>query len=555
MLLKDVKNIKEVVLTGNDLSLEELVAVSRYDAKIKVDPDAIDRIKASRALIDDIVDNERVVYGVTTGFGSLCRVSISKEDCSQLQENLIRTHSCGYGNPLSREVTRAAMLIRANALVKGYSGIRLETLNVLVDMINKGVHPYIPEKGSLGASGDLAPLAHMVLPMLGLGDAEYQGKLMSGKEAMDRAGIPTIRLVAKEGLALINGTPILTAMGTFALWDGMLLLKQSDIAAALTMEANRGIIDAFDERLHTIRPHRGQLDTAYNIRSLLKNSTYVTHQGELKVQDPYSLRCVPQIHGASKDALGFVKEKVDIEINSATDNPIVLPDGAVISGGNFHGEPMALPFDFLGIGLSEIANVSERRLERTINNSLSGFPSFLVAHPGLNSGFMITQYAAAALVSENKVLAHPASVDSIPSCENQEDLVSMGAAAARKAGEICFNVRRVIATEILAACQAIDCVLVKASNWVMVHRLLTTRFVRPMPSSLMIRILKCSRNSKRLRTSSSVVTSLKPLKIRQTSSSSDPYFEPELSVTQEQRPWAAALVHKAEKYFLFGRFF
>ena len=426
MLLKDVKNIKEVVLTGNDLSLEELVAVSRYDAKIKVDPDAIDRIKASRALIDDIVDNERVVYGVTTGFGSLCRVSISKEDCSQLQENLIRTHSCGYGNPLSREVTRAAMLIRANALVKGYSGIRLETLNVLVDMINKGVHPYIPEKGSLGASGDLAPLAHMVLPMLGLGDAEYQGKLMSGKEAMDRAGIPTIRLVAKEGLALINGTPILTAMGTFALWDGMLLLKQSDIAAALTMEANRGIIDAFDERLHTIRPHRGQLDTAYNIRSLLKNSTYVTHQGELKVQDPYSLRCVPQIHGASKDALGFVKEKVDIEINSATDNPIVLPDGAVISGGNFHGEPMALPFDFLGIGLSEIANVSERRLERTINNSLSGFPSFLVAHPGLNSGFMITQYAAAALVSENKVLAHPASVDSIPSCENQEDLVSIG---------------------------------------------------------------------------------------------------------------------------------
>ena len=496
MLLKDVKNIKEVVLTGNDLSLEELVAVSRYDAKIKVDPDAIDRIKASRALIDDIVDNERVVYGVTTGFGSLCRVSISKEDCSQLQENLIRTHSCGYGNPLSREVTRAAMLIRANALVKGYSGIRLETLNVLVDMINKGVHPYIPEKGSLGASGDLAPLAHMVLPMLGLGDAEYQGKLMSGKEAMDRAGIPTIRLVAKEGLALINGTPILTAMGTFALWDGMLLLKQSDIAAALTMEANRGIIDAFDERLHTIRPHRGQLDTAYNIRSLLKNSTYVTHQGELKVQDPYSLRCVPQIHGASRMAydyvkqvieteinsvtdnplifpdngdifsggnfhgqpiaLGFVKEKVDIEINSATDNPIVLPDGAVISGGNFHGEPMALPFDFLGIGLSEIANVSERRLERTINNSLSGFPSFLVAHPGLNSGFMITQYAAAALVSENKVLAHPASVDSIPSCENQEDLVSMGAAAARKAGEICFNVRRVIATEILAACQAID---------------------------------------------------------------------------------------------------
>lgn len=455
-MLKDVKAIKEVVLNGNDLTLEQLIAVSRYNAKLSFDPDAVDRIRASRALIDDIVNSDRVVYGVTTGFGSLCRVHISKDDCAQLQENLIRTHSCGYGKPLSREVTRAAMTIRANALVKGYSGIRLSTLQTLVDMINKGVHPYIPEKGSLGASGDLAPLAHMVLPMLGLGDAEYQGTVMPGKEAMERAGIPIIHLEAKEGLALINGTPILTAMGVFALWEGMSLLKQSDIAAALSVEAQRGIIDAYDERLHVIRPHRGQLDTAYNMRNLLAGSTYVTHQGQLKVQDAYCLRCVPQIHGASKDALGFVKDKVDIEINAATDNPIVLPDGDVISGGNFHGEPMALPFDFLGIGISEIANVSERRLERLINNSLSGFPSFLVKHSGLNSGFMITQYAAAALVSENKVLAHPASVDSIPSCENQEDLVSMGAHAARKAGEIAFNARRVVATEILAACQAID---------------------------------------------------------------------------------------------------
>lgn len=456
MKLKDVKAIKEVVLTGDDLSLAQLIAVSRYGAKLTFDHDAIAKIKASRALVDDIVNSDRVVYGVTTGFGSLCRVHISQDDCTQLQENLIRTHSCGYGKPLTREVTRAAMTIRANALVKGYSGIRLSTLQTLIDMINKGVHPYIPEKGSLGASGDLAPLAHMVLPMLGLGKAEYKGELLDGKEAMEKAGIPIIHLEAKEGLALINGTPILTAMGTFALWEGMSLLKQSDIAAALSTEAQRGIIDAFDERLHTIRPHKGQLDTAYNMRNLLEGSTYVTHQAQLRVQDPYSLRCVPQIHGASKDALGFVKEKVDIEINSATDNPIVLPDGAVISGGNFHGEPMALPFDFLGIGISEIASVSERRLERLINHSLSGFPSFLVAHPGLNSGFMITQYAAAALVSENKVLAHPASVDSIPSCENQEDLVSMGAHAGRKAGEIAFNTRRVIATELLAACQAID---------------------------------------------------------------------------------------------------
>ena len=455
-MIKAVKSIKEVVLTGHDLTLAELVAVSRYDAKIKLAESAIESIKKSRAIVDNIVNSNSVVYGITTGFGSLCRVHISKEDCSQLQENLIRTHSCGFGKPFSREATRAMMLIRANALVKGYSGIRLETLETLINMINKGVHPYIPEKGSLGASGDLAPLSHMVLPMLGLGDAEYEGQLLTGKEAMDKAGIPIIALEAKEGLALINGTPVLTAVGALALWEGLCLLKLSDVAAALSAEAMRGIINAYDERIHTIRPHKGQLDTAHNMRELLKGSTYITQQGELRVQDPYSLRCVPQIHGASKDALAFVKEKVDIEINSVTDNPIILPDGDVISGGNFHGEPMALPFDFLGIGLAEIANVSERRLERLLNNSLSGFPSFLVKHSGLNSGFMITQYAAAALVSENKVLAHPASVDSIPSCENQEDLVSMGAHAGRKAGEIAENVRRVVSTEILAACQAID---------------------------------------------------------------------------------------------------
>ena len=312
-----VKAIKEVVLTGHDLTLEELVAVARYDATVRISEEAVQQIVDSRAIVDSIVNSEAGVYGITTGFGSLCRVHISKEDCSQLQENLIRTHSCGFGKPFSRELTRAMMLIRANALVKGYSGIRLETLETLIAMINKGVHPYIPEKGSLGASGDLAPLSHMVLPMLGLGDAEYEGQLLPGKEAMERAGIPVIALQAKEGLALINGTPVLTAVGALALWEGICLLKLSDVAAALSLEAMRGIIDAFDERIHSIRPHKGQLDTARNLRTLLKGSTYVTKQGELRVQDPYSLRCVPQIHGASKDALAFVKEKVDIEINSA----------------------------------------------------------------------------------------------------------------------------------------------------------------------------------------------------------------------------------------------
>lgn len=455
-MIKEIKAIDHVVLTGADLTLAQMVAVARYDAKVSISEEAIERIKASRALVDNIVEKGEIRYGINTGFGSLCRVSISKEETSQLQENLIRTHSTGFGKPFSRELTRAMMLIRANALVCGFSGIRLETLETLLAMINKGVHPYIPEKGSLGASGDLAPLSHMVLPMLGLGDAEFEGTVYQGREAMEKAGIPVIALHAKEGLALINGTPVLTAVGAMALYEGMCLAKLGDLAGALSAEALSGIVDAYDERIHVIRPHKGQLDAAYNMRALLDGSTYATRQGEVRVQDAYSIRCIPQIHGAVKDCLEFVKSKVEIEINSVTDNPIILPDGDIISGGNFHGEPMALPFDYLGIGLSEIASVSERRLERMLNNSLSGFPSFLVPHSGLNSGFMITQYAAAALVSENKVLAHPASVDSIPTCENQEDLVSMGAHAARKAGEIADNVRRVIATEILAACQAID---------------------------------------------------------------------------------------------------
>ncbi|WP_315122247.1 histidine ammonia-lyase [uncultured Clostridium sp.] len=451
-----MKEIKEVIMTGNDLTLEEIVNVARKGCKVSLSEDAVKGVKKSRKIIDDIVENEKVVYGVTTGFGEFCNVSISKEDCNTLQENLIRSHACGYGPSFSTDIVRTIMLTRANALAKGYSGIKIETLNTLVEMLNKGVHPIIPEKGSLGASGDLAPLAHMVLPMLGLGEAEYQGKIMSGKEAMEKAGIPTIILDAKEGLALINGTQVLTSTGALATYDAIELLKVSDIAAALTIEALRGITDAFDERIHVIRAHDGQLATARNLLKLVEGSTYVTKQGELRVQDAYSLRCVPQIHGASKDTINYVKSKVEIEINSVTDNPIITREGDVISGGNFHGEPMAQPFDFLGIGASEIANVSERRLERLINPQLNDLPAFLARHGGLNSGFMITQYAAAALVSENKVLAHPASVDSIPSSANQEDLVSMGTIAARKARDIIQNATRVVATELMAACQAID---------------------------------------------------------------------------------------------------
>lgn len=451
-----MKEMNKILLTGSDLTLDQVIRVARGNQSVGLTKEAMDSVVTSRGIIDRIVEEEKVVYGVTTGFGEFCNVSISKEDCAQLQENLIRSHACGYGADLPKDVVRAVMLTRANALAKGYSGVRPETLHTLIEMLNKGVHPRIPEKGSLGASGDLAPLSHMVLPMLGLGEAEYQGTLLSGKEAMNQAGISVIRLEAKEGLALINGTQVLTSIGALATYDCLNLIKLSDITASLTIEALRGITDAFDERIHVIRNHQGQITSARNLRNLLEGSTYTTKQGQLRVQDAYSLRCTPQVHGASKETLNYVREKVEGEINAVTDNPIVTKEGDVISGGNFHGEPMAQVFDFLGIGAAEIANISERRLERLINHQLNDLPAFLTKDGGLSSGFMITQYAAAALVSENKILAHPASVDSIPSSANQEDIVSMGTIAARTARDIITNVKRVLATELMAACQAID---------------------------------------------------------------------------------------------------
>lgn len=445
-----------IYLDGNHLTFENIKDVCINNAMVELSEDAEKMVTSSRKIVDDIVENNKVIYGITTGFGKFADVTISQEDCKTLQKNLILSHACGTGKPLPKEVVRCIMLLRANALSKGYSGIRLVTLKTLIEMLNKGVHPVIPEKGSLGASGDLAPLAHMVLPMLGYGKAEFMGEVLEGKDAMHKAGINVVELVAKEGLALINGTQVMTGVGALALMEAVDLLKVSDIAAALTIEALRGIEDAFDPRIHKIRPHKGQMDTAENMLCLTEGSTFTTRQCQLRVQDAYSLRCVPQVHGASKDAVNYVKERVEIEINSATDNPIVTREGDVISGGNFHGQPMALSFDFLGIACAELADISERRLERLINYQLNDLPAFLVKHGGLNSGFMITQYAAAALVSENKVLAHPASVDSIPSSANQEDHVSMGTIAARKARDIIGNARRVLATEIMAACQAID---------------------------------------------------------------------------------------------------
>lgn len=449
--------MKKVIITGADLTLEDIVKVCRESAWVELSEIAKQNILLSRSVVDEIVDNDKVVYGITTGFGKFSNVSITKEECKTLQKNLIITHAVGAGEPFNKEITRGIILLRVNNVSKGYSGTRLETVQTMIDMLNKQLHPIIPQKGSLGASGDLAPLSHMVLPMLGLGKAEYKGEILDGKIAMEKAGIPIIELTAKEGLSLINGTQVMTAVGALTVYDAINLVKAADIANALEFEAHNGVLDALQARCHAVRPHKGQIDTAATMLQLLEGSKNTSKQGEVRVQDAYTLRCSPQVHGASKDAINYVKSKVEIEINSVTDNPMIFPDTKEgISAGNFHGQPMALSFDFLGIALAEIANISERRIERCVNPALSELPAFLVEKGGLNSGFMIVQYSAASLVSENKVLAHPASVDSIPSSANQEDHVSMGTIAARKAKEIFENARRVVAMELMCACQAID---------------------------------------------------------------------------------------------------
>ncbi|MDF2839552.1 MAG: histidine ammonia-lyase [Clostridia bacterium] len=446
-----------LIIDGEHLSIKDLVDVARNNFSVQLSENAIQKVNKSRAYVEQLVDSEAVVYGITTGFGKFSDTYISKEDTKELQRNLIVSHACAMGDPLSEEVARAMMLLRANALSKGFSGIRYETLNTLVEMLNKGVHPIIPEKGSLGASGDLAPLSHLVLVMMGEGEAIYKGEKMSGGEAMNKAGIPFVELTSKEGLALINGTQAMTAIGALAVYDAENLLKNAEIISAMTVEALKGITDAYDEKVHLARGQQGQIVEAKNMLRLLEGSNLTTKQGEIRVQDAYTLRCIPQIHGASRDAINYVKNIVTIEINAATDNPLIFADyNQVISGGNFHGQPMALPMDFLGIAVAELANVSERRLERLVNPQLNDLPAFLTRKGGLNSGFMITQYAAASMVSENKVLAHPASVDSIPSSANQEDHVSMGTTAARKARLILDNAQKVLGIEAFGAYQAIS---------------------------------------------------------------------------------------------------
>ncbi len=457
--LKDPKDIKRVVIDGQSLTLEGFVAVARYGAEVEVPDRAIAAMRKSRELAEKIADEKRVAYGITTGFGDFQKVAVSAEMSNKLSTNLILSHCTAMGDPYPDEVVRGMMLLRANALCEGYSGVRPVLVEMLAEMLNKNVIPIVPQKGSLGSSGDLAPLAHMALPLLGRGRAKYDGVEMSGAEAMKKAGIKTLdTLVSKEGLGLTNGTCAMTSAGALALYDTIRAAQMADVIGSMDFEGLTGLRNAFDPRIHAVRGQRGQMLVAANMSKLLEGSEILGNCQNDRVQDAYALRCIPQVHGAVRDALDYVLDKVEIELNAVTDNPLMFfEDEAVISGGNFHGEPMAIPFDTLGIAASELANISERRLERMVNAALSnGLTPFLTTEGGVNSGFMIVQYAAASMVSENKIYAHPASVDSIPSSANQEDFVSMGTTAARKAGMIVKNTLDVLALELMTACQAID---------------------------------------------------------------------------------------------------
>ncbi|MCI9317761.1 MAG: histidine ammonia-lyase [Oscillospiraceae bacterium] len=457
--MENPSKITEVVLDGHSLTLESFVAVARFGARVSLSGEAREAMARSRALAEKIAREKRVAYGITTGFGDFASVAVSDELSSQLSTNLILSHCTGTGEPYSQEQVRGMMLLRANALCVGLSGVRPVLVEMLIEMLNRNVIPVIPQKGSLGASGDLAPLSHVGLVLLGRGEAFYQGQRLPGGEAMEKAGIPVLdTLVCKEGLGITNGTCAMTSVGGLHLYDTIRAAQLADLVSSMTLTALTGQLDAYQDRMHTARGHVGQLQVARNIRRLTEGSEILERSQGARVQDAYALRCIPQVHGAVRDALEFIKSKVDIELNAVTDNPLLFcEDEAVISGGNFHGEPMALPFDFLGIACSELASISERRIERMVNASLSnGLTRFLTIHGGVNSGFMIVQYTAASMASENKVLAHPACVDSIPSSANQEDFVSMGTTAARKAGTILENTRSVLAYELLTACQAID---------------------------------------------------------------------------------------------------
>ncbi len=445
-------------LDGSSLRVDDVVASARDGARAELDEACRPRLEASRRVVEDLLESDRPVYGITTGYGELARVRIDPDDNEALQRNLVRSHAAGVGEPLPADVVRAAMLIRANTLAKGYSGVRERVITTLLDMLNAGVHPVVPAKGSLGASGDLAPLAHLALPMIGEGRAVYDGRPMAGAEAMKAAGIDTLTLQAKEGLALLNGTAFMAALGSLSLDDGWSLLLDAQVAGAMSLEALLGTDQAFRPEVGDLRPHPGQVCVAQNVWALTRESEIMaSHRtSDHRVQDAYTLRCMPQVLGAALDTLAYAEEVVTTELNSVTDNPLILPDGDVVSAGNFHGQPLAQAMDYLAIALSEVASMAERRIDRMLDSHRSELPPFLVKEEGLNSGFMVAQYTAAALVSENKVLSHPASVDSIPTSANQEDHVSMGMMSGLKLRSVVENSTLVVAIEYMTAAQALD---------------------------------------------------------------------------------------------------
>lgn len=456
--------MNEIVLDGENLTFEQVVAVAYGkpgEPRVVLSEKAKRQVNACAAAVQTLLDRSEIAYGITTGFGAFKDKIISLKQVEQLQRNVVVSHAVGVGKPFDTPTVRAIMVIRANTLARGFSGIRLETLELILECLNRGLHPVIPEKGSLGASGDLAPLAHFACVLIGEGEAEFKGEVVGGAEALTSAGLSPVTLAAKEGIALTNGTTVMTAAGLLETVRAKRLAELADISGCLSLEALNGTVSAFDERIHALRPHPRQIGCAENLRNILDGSEFVRDFDPANVQDAYTLRCMPQVHGACRDAVLYAEWLLKLELNSVTDNPLIFADGdkiEVISGGNFHGEPLALAFDYLSIALTELGNISERRIMRLTDEASNAhtLPPFLTEHGGLNSGFMIVQYTAAALCTENKILAHPASVDTIPSSANVEDHVSMGATAALKLRQIAENLEHILALELLCAAQGVD---------------------------------------------------------------------------------------------------
>lgn len=460
----------EILLDGEHLTIEDVIAVAEGEAGapfVRLTEEAAARVTIAAEAVQRLIAAGTIAYGITTGFGAFKDRIIPAEQVRQLQRNIVMSHAVGVGDPFDRATTRAIMLIRANTLARGFSGIRLATLQLLLDMLNRGVHPVIPQKGSLGASGDLAPLAHMALVVIGMGEAEFGGARVGGLAALGAAGLRPAELEAKEGLALTNGTAVMCALGTLESHRASMLSHAADVAGCLSLEALHGTPLAFDARIHSLRPFPRQVDCAAYLRALLADSDFTRHADPTNVQDAYTLRCIPQVHGAVRDAIAYARWAMEIELNAVTDNPLIFFEGGsgvaadeitVLSGGNFHGEPLAIAMDYLGMAMTELGNISERRVMRLTDEASNAhaLPAFLTQHGGLNSGFMILQYTAAALATENKVLAHPASVDTIPTSANVEDHVSMGVTAGLKARQINDNVECILAIEWIAAAQGID---------------------------------------------------------------------------------------------------